>query len=145
MPASAQELFAEVLKTTFGPTLRATGLRGSGQPYSLPSDSHFAVLGFQKSQFSDANAVEFTINVKVVPKEVWATVRTERPHFPAKPSPNTGYGSFEWHQRIGQLLPGGEDRWWILRLDDDNKSTVAEVLSVLTDVSVPARRTAIHT
>jgi hypothetical protein len=102
------------------------------------------VLGFQKSQFSDSSAVKFTLNIKVVPKTVWATMRTERPHFPPKPSPNTGYGSFEWHQRIGKLLPGGEDRWWLLRLGEDNSSTEADVVSVLTNVAVPAMRTEIQ-
>lgn len=144
MPATAQELFADVLKSSFAPALRAAGLRGSGQSFTLPSDSHFALLGFQKSQFSDSRAVKFTVNIKVVPKSVWATMRAERPHFPANPSPNTGYGSFEWHQRIGKLLPGGEDQWWFLRLGDDNSSTEADVVSVLTHVAVPAMRTAIQ-
>ena len=144
MPATAQELFADVLKSSFAPALRAAGLRGSGQSFTLPSDSHFAILGFQKSQFGDASAVKFTINVKVVPKAVWANVRAERPHFPAKPSPNTGYGTFEWHQRIGKLLPGGEDRWWLLRLGEDHSGMDAEVVSVLTDVAVPAMRIAIE-
>lgn len=102
------------------------------------------MLGFQKSQFSDASAVKFTINLKVVPKTVWATMRVERPHFPAKPSPSTGYGTFEWHRRIGNLLPGGEDRWWVLRLGEGHSSTDAEVVSILTDVAVPAMRTAIE-
>jgi hypothetical protein len=48
------------------------------------------MLGFQKSQFSDASAVKFTIKLKVVPKTLWATMRVERPHLPAKPSPSTG-------------------------------------------------------
>ncbi len=141
---SAQEEFAEAVKTTFGPALRAAGLRGSGRSYSLPSDSHFALLGFQKSQFSDADCVKFTVNVKVVPKAAWAARRAERPHFPVKPSPNTGYGTFEWHQRIGALLPGGEDRWWCFRRREDNTATVTEVVGVLIDVAVPAIRNAVN-
>ncbi len=137
---TAQELFSTAMKESFAPALRSAGMRGSGGSFSLPSDTHYALLGFQKSQFSDASDVRFTVNVKVVAKETWERMRESRPYFPAKPAPNTGYGTFEWHHRIGNLLSGGEDRWWHLRPGHDNRATIAEVVDVLTTTAVPALR-----
>jgi|ERR1700674_999601 len=102
--------------------------------------THFALLGFQRSQFSSSADVKFTINLKVVSMATWTEMRQSRPRFPAKPAPSTGYGTFEWHKRIGMLLPGGEDRWWQLRAGQDNATTIAEVVDVLTNVAVPALR-----
>lgn len=124
----------------FVPALRSVGLRGSGQSFCLPSTTHFVLLGFQKSQFSNARDARFTLNLKVVSKATWERMRESRPYFPAKPSPNTGYGMFEWHKRIGELLPDEEDKWWHLRVDQDNSATIAEVVDVLINVAVPALR-----
>lgn len=128
------------MKESFGPALRNAGMRGTGGSFSLPSDTHFALLGFQKSQFSDASCVKFTVNIKVVERPVWDRMRGDRPRLPTKPAPNTGYGNFEWHQRIGKLLPDHEDKWWHLRRGEDNAATIAEVVEVLTTIAVPALR-----
>jgi Domain of unknown function (DUF4304) len=140
---TAQELFASAIKDTFAPVLRSAGLRGSGQAFSLPSTSHFALLGLQKSVYSDSAELRFTINLKVISKQAWERRRKERPDFPAKPSPNIGYGG-EWDERIGRLLPGGEDKWWSIRSDGNNRSTIAEVADVIVNVAVPALRTQVQ-
>src|ERR1700738_4635168 len=128
------------MKEAFAPALRSAGLRGSSPSFSIPSKTHFALLGFQKSQFSHAGDVKFTLNLKVVSKDAWEAMRATRPYFPAKPAPNTGYGTFEWHKRIGELLPGGQDTWWHLRVDQDNAPTIAAVVEVLVKSAVPALR-----
>ncbi len=143
--STAQELFTSAMNEAFEPALRILGLRGSGQSFFLPSTTHFVLLGFQKSQSSDARDVRFTLNLKVVMKETWERMRESHPYFPAKPSPNTWYGTFEWHKRIGQLLPDGEDKWWHLRVDQDNAPTIAEVVDVLTNVAVAALRKQVKT
>jgi hypothetical protein len=64
--SSAQETFRNLMKTLIAPGLRALGFKGSGQNYQLPSDDHWAMLGFQKSVSSDSETIRFTINVLVV-------------------------------------------------------------------------------
>ena len=135
---TAQDLFASALKEAFAPTLRGVGLKGSGRGFLLPSESHFALIGFQKSVYSDTSEVRFTINLKVVSRAVWERMQQERPDFPSKPAPSVQYGSFEWNKRIGMLLPEGEDKWWAIRVGRDNRETIDDVSRALTDVAVPA-------
>jgi hypothetical protein len=142
---TAQDLFTSAMKEAFAPALRRAGLRGSSPSFYIPSESHFAMLGFQKSQFSYAAEVKFTLNLKVVSKDAWEGMRATRPDFPAKPAPNTGYGTFEWNRRIGHLLPSGEDTWWHLRVDQDNAPTISAVVDVLVNIAAPALRTQLDT
>jgi hypothetical protein len=137
---TAQDLFASAMKESFAPALRKAGLQGSGQTFKLPSATHFALLGFQRSTYSDSREVRFTLNLKVVSKQTWYHMRQERPYFPVRPGANVGYGTFEWDKRIGHLLPGGEDKWWRISVEHDNAPAIREVSDVLTKVAVPALR-----
>jgi len=142
---TALDLFSSAVREKIAPTLRAAGLQGSGGSYYLPSKTHFALLGFQKSQSSTSADVRFTINLKVVSLATWQQMRDARPDFPPKPAPNTRYGTFEWHKRIGELLPNGEDTWWHFRAGRDNSATIAEVIDDLIKVAVPAIRRQLET
>ncbi len=42
------------VKDLISPALRTMGFKGSGGRYQLPSEDQWALLGFQKSTFSDA-------------------------------------------------------------------------------------------
>jgi hypothetical protein len=63
---TAQVVFERMLREEVAPALRELGLRGSGQRFRLPSESHWALLAFQKSQWSDADEIRFTVNVMTV-------------------------------------------------------------------------------
>jgi hypothetical protein len=102
--------------------------------------THFALLGFQKSQSSSSGDVKFTVNLKVVSIATWQDMRRARPDFPLRPAPSIRYGSFEWNKRIGDLLPSGEDKWWHMEGGQNNSTTIAEVVGVLTNIAVPAIR-----
>jgi hypothetical protein len=45
---SPQDVYADMMTTTFAPALRAAGLRGSNGRFELPTDTCWAQLGFQK-------------------------------------------------------------------------------------------------
>src|SRR6266508_1633339 len=64
--ATAQESFKQMLRDHVAPALREMGFRGSGQNFSLRSDSHWALLDFQKSQWSSEDKIAFTVNLPVV-------------------------------------------------------------------------------
>ncbi len=128
-----------MLRDELAPRLRGLGFKGSGHAFSIPDDAHWISLGFQKSQFSDGEALRFTVNVTVANKAVWARMRQERTYLPAKPAPNTLYGDYAWSRRIGQLLPGGQDQWWELRADSPDSRTVAAlVAAAVHDYVMPA-------
>jgi hypothetical protein len=65
---SAQALYDALVKDTLSPAFRALGFKGSGGRYSMPGSDCWALLGLQKSAYSDAAEVQFTINLLVVNK-----------------------------------------------------------------------------
>lgn len=139
--SSAQVTFAAMLRDELAPRLRQLGFKGSGQAFSIPDDERWIHIGFQKSAWSDADAVRFTANVTVASKAEWDRMRQERTHLPAKPAPNTFYGSFVWQKRIGHLLPGGEDHWWSIGSDLSEAPRVAAlVAAAIHDHVLPAIR-----
>jgi hypothetical protein len=138
--STAQETFHEMMKTQVAPRVRALGFKGSGQNYELPSPDHWVLLGFQKSVWSDASALRFTVNVLVVSRAAWESARTERAYLPARPTANRLWGDFAWQRRIGTLLPGRQDLWWEVEPGRPTEELVDEVLSAIADFVLPAIR-----
>ncbi len=138
MTETVQDVFKELLRDRIAPALRDLGFKGSGQKFSLPTEGFWASLAFQKSQWSDAASLEFTINLTVVGKTVWETLREERSYLPASPSGNTRFGQGVWQSRIGKLMPGGLDYWWKLELSTDPETLAAEVLASISGFALPA-------
>jgi hypothetical protein len=139
--ASAQETFKTMLRDQVAPRLRRLGFKGSGQNFALPSETHWALLGFQRSDFSDRDEIAFTINLTVVGRKEWETgSRQAWPGHPfRRPGANWGlppileekFGGAYWHSRIGRLMPGGRDRWWKVIAEEDTgdlaEALVAEI------------------
>jgi hypothetical protein len=129
-----------MLRDRVAPALRAEGMKGSGSEYSIPSPSHWVLLGFQRSRGSTASIVEFTVNCKVVRKDVWATAYAERPYIGVRPKPNSFAGSFEWWRRIGRLMPVQQDKWWSLPATGDTEAIAADVLAAISAYALPEMR-----
>ncbi len=128
MSERAQETFKAMLRDQVAPALRTIGFKGSGQVYAWPSETCWASLGFQSSTYSDRNELRFTINLSVVAKAAWAAKRETRPYLPDRPAANTRYGQPAWEARIGRVLPGGQDKWWILPAASDTTQLAEEVV-----------------
>jgi len=137
---TAQESYAELLKSLIAPRLRALGFKGSGQNYTLASDDHWAMLGFQKSTSSDRGRVRFTANVLVVSRTGWDEARAAQPHLPKRPTATTYWGTFVWQERIGALLPGGQDQWWEFNASSDATKLADAIESAVRDYVLPAMR-----
>ncbi|TML90638.1 MAG: DUF4304 domain-containing protein [Actinobacteria bacterium] len=140
---TAQEAFTMMVKDEIAPALRELGFKGSGQRFTLPSETHWALLGLQKFTWSDRDRVDFTANVTVVGRDVWEAQRAERPHLPARPSANTYYGTYAWQTRIGALAGRGEDAIWRVSPDRPTDRVAAEFVTAVRDHVLPAMRTRI--
>jgi len=70
-PLTAQDVFRATMRDEIAPALRELGFKGSGQVYLLPSETHWAMLSFQKSASSDAAGVRFAVNFDVTTKQEW--------------------------------------------------------------------------
>jgi hypothetical protein len=127
---TAQDAYKAMIRDHLSPRLRALGFKGSGGAYEWPSQSHWIILGVQKSQSSSATAVKFTLNCQVVRRDVWEKERQEHSYLGEKPNPNTIAGNV-WWSRIGRLMSGGEDKWWWLRPSQDLAGLAEEVASAV--------------
>ncbi|MGE7438376.1 MULTISPECIES: hypothetical protein [Kitasatospora] len=88
---TAQDLFAEGLRTHIAPSLRSMGFTGGEQHvFRLPDETYRALLGIRFGTVSQ-HAVRYTFDLSL--------------------SAATG-GAEHWHSSIGELLPVGGEVWW---------------------------------
>lgn len=120
---SAQECFTVMMREQVAPAVRKLGFKGSGSSFVLPVEGYWAIIGFQKSVWSTATELQFTINLTVVSKSEWIAIRERKPYYPERPSPNTHFGPSVWQRRIGELIPvKGNDYWWTLGTDNRSEA-----------------------
>jgi uncharacterized protein DUF4304 len=133
------ERFNRFMRLEIAPALRSMGLRGSAQRFELPDDRCWALVGFQRSW---TNAItgeaRFTVNLTFVPKAAWDLTREQLDWVGPKPSANSSAG-FRGVEvlRLGNLMPGGEDRWWNIEHPDQEASVAKEVLTAIRDLGLP--------
>jgi len=134
---SPQDVYADMMKTAFAPALRAAGLRGSNGRFELPSDIHWAQLGFQKSSHSGADEVRFTVNLSVIGRAEWERQKAAKPYLGRQPKPTFNYGPWADQARIGELTSVGADKWWRIIRGADIKPVQADALADLLTYAVP--------
>ena len=144
---TAQKAFEAMLRDEIAPALRALGLKGSGQEFSLPSATHWALLGFQRDRWSNKSSVRFTVNIAVIRRDVWAKASAAHPWMGARPhSRDSGYAVTDselpgyWHERIGLLMPRHDDYWWDVDRSTDTKKLAGEIVSAIVTDVLPAMR-----
>ncbi|MFG3054261.1 hypothetical protein ACGFZP_25350 [Kitasatospora sp. NPDC048239] len=102
----AHRLYAQGLREHLAPALRALGFTGWRRTFSLPDETHWALLGVVERPASDR--MRYTFDLGLVRKPDWAAAA-----FPGlRPDPRAVYGLEAWRARIGEVLPVGEDVWW---------------------------------
>jgi len=132
-----QDVYAQMMKTTFAPALRAAGLRGSNGRFELPSHAHWAQLGFQKSSYSGADEVRFTVNLSVISRTEWEKQKAAKPYLGRQPTPTGRYGPWADQARIGELTPARADKWWRIIRGADVEPVQADALADLLAYAVP--------
>lgn len=134
---SPQDIYADLMKTMFAPALRAAGLRGSNGRFELPSDIYWAQLGFQKSSYSGADELRFTVNLSVISRTEWDVQKAARPSLGRQPTPTIHYGPWADQTRIGQLTPAGADKWWRIIRGADIDPVRTDAQADLLNYAVP--------
>jgi hypothetical protein len=82
---TAQDAYRSMIRDHIAPALREMGFKGSGQNYALPSETHWVSLWFQKSAYSDARKIRFTLHLLVVGKDEWEAIRETNDRAPERP------------------------------------------------------------
>lgn len=137
-----------MLQAQVAPALRAMGFKGSGRQYEIPNETHWALLGFQASAWSDRQELSFTVNLTVVSRDDWAEIHSAYPQLGEKPKANSGLppiftrvsGTGYWHERIGMVMPGRRDTWWEVAADGQTATVAEDVLGAIRNNALPAMR-----
>jgi Domain of unknown function (DUF4304) len=129
-----------MMRDEVGPALRRLGMQGTRNEFQLPSATHWALVAFQGSDANTKGSAKYTINLSVVRKAVWDGERTRFTFLPAKPRASIIYGQFHWHERIGRLMPGGEDIWWVVKAWQGTEEIAVEMVTAIRDYGLPAMR-----
>jgi hypothetical protein len=137
---TAQEVYAQLMKDRIAPLLRTNGLIGSGGRFSLKSETHWALLGFQKSAYSDRSEVRFTVNVLVVRRDEWNELVVREPHHGPNPTPTITYPAPVRNERIGQLTEDRADKWWRINPGQDLGLLMSDLQSDLLESALPWMR-----
>ncbi|WP_327678384.1 hypothetical protein [Kitasatospora sp. NBC_00458] len=103
---TAHELYERGLRDHLAPALRLLGLTGWRRTFSLPDETHWALLGLVEQRAGDR--IRYTFDLSLVRRSDWAEAALPGP----RPDPRAVYGIESWRARIGELLPVGEDVWW---------------------------------
>jgi len=129
----AQSRIDEIIRQAITPELRARGFRKSGRTFRRSAGQAVAVLNVQSDKWNTADAGRFTINLGVFFPAVHAAMS---PGW--QPSPE-GPKEYECtlHARIGELLPGGKDKWWEVRQRDDPRRVIQEVNDAVKRFAIP--------
>jgi Domain of unknown function (DUF4304) len=142
---SAQVIFRDLVKRLLSPRFRELGFVGSSGRYSLPSETSWALLGLLGAKWNTQSEVQFTINLLVAGKAIWAEARSSTEWLPERPAWNVNeYAVFPFQRpevttRLAHLLPGGEydDRWWTVDSSVDLEALAGEVVSAVSEHGLP--------
>jgi hypothetical protein len=114
---TTREAYAAMLKDVISPRLRTAGFKGSSGSYVWPSETHWIQVGFQKMTGFDP-VVRFTVNLTVISKPEWETLRHRYPGTGARPAPTHSFSTEDshWWDRLTSYVPEHdfpeEDGWW---------------------------------
>jgi Domain of unknown function (DUF4304) len=119
--ATAQDKFKELLAGDFSPWLKERGFKRRDTTFRRRRDAAWQIVNFQRSQFSDASDVRFTINLGVA-----LDALHDEPSWGSRGWPLEYECDFR--ERIGQLHKG-EDYWWKVRPLRPTRGVVKDVLA----------------
>lgn len=111
--------------------LKSEGFVKKNADFYLPSENHWGIIQFQKSQSSTRDAVKFTINIGVQSK---AVARKLGYGDGQKPHVSEGH----WHVRVGELLPQKQDHWWVVDRETSEASLIEEIHKIVVTLILPA-------
>jgi uncharacterized protein DUF4304 len=138
---TAQDDYRVMIRNHVAPALRELGFKGSGQNYVLPSEKHWVSLRFQKSVYSDADRIDFTVHLLVVGKDEWDAIRRGNELAPERPHGFWGAPARSWtasYRPRPKEVPGGwMQLWWELYAGQPIEPLADLVLRAIKNEALP--------
>jgi Domain of unknown function (DUF4304) len=122
---SAQDAYDEMVRELIWPFLRARAFKRSGTTFHRPDRANWQVISLQKSVYSSADEIRFTVNIAVALDRLREGVHD----WPEGKRPRES--RCHLRVRIGGLLGTG-DTWWRLA-PDTNIVTLADTVDTAID------------
>lgn len=145
MTETAQGKYNAMMKDVVSPGLRDLGFKGgAGRGFIYPSETHYLLVGFQKSAYSSVDSVSFCVNLLVHSKKEWEQARQELEFLPKVPSPNTRYPVSGWAARLEDVTPEGFPHWFDITNDTDTMAIADTVVTAIGDYALPALLDSVH-
>jgi hypothetical protein len=119
-----QDKFKELLKA-LAPFLKGYGYSRRGQNFRTQRGDNWGILFFQKGKWNTKTELEFTVNLGVFSKAIDRFFLDWGKDAP----PEWGYD--HWRTRIGFVLPGRQDKWWVIDEETDLPDLIQTLQSVL--------------
>lgn len=127
----SSELYKDLIKE-ISSLLKEKGFSRKGNCFYLRQGNNWGLLDFQKSRKSTADETIFTVNLGICSGRL---LEFFSPDFlEQKPS----IEACHWRERVGFLLPGRRDKWWVIRVAEPVHSLVHELKGCLDQVAIPA-------
>ena len=133
---TAQQTFRRMLRDEVAPALRALGMKGSGQHFTLPDPEALLLLAFQRSTDSDAARTSFTVNLASLDRTEYEQQRAE---WWGRPTATMEL-PIGRYTRLGFLMPAGQDHWWTVRAGAPTADLAAEVVAAIERYGLPDLR-----
>jgi uncharacterized protein DUF4304 len=117
---TARQQYDVMIRDEIGPWLRERGFRKRRNRFRRVDRDGWQVVDFQASSWGSRDDVRFTINLWVGVTEL-----------------EGAEADAQVQQRVGALLPSGEDHWWPLDADTDTSALATELRAVLAELCIP--------
>jgi Domain of unknown function (DUF4304) len=120
----ARRILDEVINSSLTPILRPLGFKKTGHNLRRALAQCTQVVNVQASNWSSAKDLRFTVNMGVFYPQVLAHGPFDgwRPSLSAPPEHRC-----QLRARLGQFMPGGEDKWWTIHAVDDASPVANEL------------------
>jgi hypothetical protein len=111
--------------------LKPFGYTKKGNTFYWQESGNWGLIDFQQSKSKPENGARFTINLGTFSTRLWNLY---------------GHGSKEkpdismchWRERIGSLLPGRNDLWWVLDNEASPDTLILEIEEHLRSLAIPS-------
>lgn len=137
---TATDRYKRMLRDEVAPVLRRMGFQGSGPNFRLPDAEEYLLLSFQASTSSTADEVKFTVNLAVINKADW---EAQQQAWWGRPSATT-QGPIGEYERLGILMPDGDDIWWQISAHSETADASADVCAAIRTTGIPALRSGLN-
>jgi hypothetical protein len=113
--------------------LKDQDFRRKGNTFARQTDSVTQIINIQRSRSSTSSALIVTINVGVYLGPLGIAL--------GDAETTDDVWECHWQQRLGNLMPVHNDKWWTITTEDGARSAMREIMEMINEYALPALAT----